>query len=57
MTRLWLTGLLTRRPLRLLGAMTGVALTVALFVSVAAFIVSGSASMTRRAVATVPVDW
>jgi len=36
---------------------TGVALTVALFVSIAAFIVSGSATMTRRAVATVPVDW
>lgn len=57
MTRIWLKGLLLRRPVRLLGAVTGVALTVALFVSVAAFIVAGSASMTRRAVATVPVDW
>lgn len=57
MTWLWLKGLLVKRPVRLLGAVTGVALTVALFVSIAAFIVSGSASMTHRAVATVPVDW
>ena len=57
MIGLWLKGLLVRRPVRLIGAVTGVALTVALFVSIAAFIASGSASMTRRAIATVPVDW
>ena len=57
MTLLWLRGLAKRRPTRLLGTITGVALTVALLTSLAAFIVSGSASMTRRAVATVPVDW
>ncbi len=49
MIGLWLKGLLVRRPVRLIGAVTGVALTVALFVSIAAFIASGSASMTRRA--------
>ena len=57
MTLLWLKGLIKRRPVRLLGTVTGIALTVALLMSLAAFIVSGSASMTRRAVATVPVDW
>ncbi len=57
MTLLWLRGLVKRRPVRLLGTVTGIALTVALLMSLAAFIVSGSASMTRRAVATVPVDW
>ena len=57
MTLLWLKGLVKRRPVRLLGTVTGIALTVALLTSLAAFIVSSSASMTRRAVATVPVDW
>ena len=57
MTLLWLKGLVKRRPVRLLGTVSGIALTVALLMSLAAFIVSGSASMTRRAVATVPVDW
>ena len=57
MTLLWLKGLIKRRLVRLLGTVAGIALTVALLMSLAAFIVSGSASMTRRAVATVPVDW
>ncbi len=56
-TLLWLKGLLTRRSGRLLGAIVGVALTVALLASLAAFISSSASSMTRRAIADVPVDW
>ncbi len=56
-TTLWLKGLLQRRPGRLLGAMVGVALTVALLASIGAFTVSSAASMTQRAIASVPVDW
>ncbi|HKV45059.1 MAG TPA: ABC transporter permease, partial [bacterium] len=54
---LWLKGLLSHLSGRLLGAMVGVALTVALLTSIGSFIVSGMASMTGRAIATVPVDW
>ncbi len=54
---LWLKGLLSRLSGRLLGAMVGVALTVALLASIGSFIASGMASMTRRAIAAVPVDW
>src|SRR5258708_4057341 len=57
LTSLWLKGLLTRRSWRLIGAILGVAMTVALLASLAAFISSSAASMTRRAVADVPVDW
>ena len=54
---LWLKGLLARRSARLLGAAAGVMVTVALLGSVGSFIASSSASMTRRALADVPVDW
>jgi len=54
---LWLKGLLQRRPGRLLGAMVGVALTIALLAVIGAFTVSSAASMTTRAIASVPVDW
>lgn len=57
LTLLWLKGLLSRRSGRLLGAILGVAVTVALLTSLGAFIASSSASMTMRAVASVPVDW
>lgn len=57
LTLLWLKGLLSRRSGRLLGAMLGVAVTVALLTSLGAFIASSAASMTSRAVASVPVDW
>lgn len=57
LTLLWLKGLLSRRSGRLLGAVLGVGVTVALLISLGAFIASSSASMTRRAVASVPVDW
>ena len=57
LTKLWLTGLIGRRSGRMLGAMAGVGLTVAVLVSVAAFIASSATSMTRRAIESVPVDW
>ncbi|MGH2412148.1 MAG: FtsX-like permease family protein, partial [Microcystaceae cyanobacterium] len=57
MTILWLKGLLSRRPGRLLGAIVGVALTVALLALIGAFTVASAASMTQRAIAAVPVDW
>ena len=57
MIGLWFKGLLARRSGRLLGAMAGVALTVALLAAIGAFIVSASASMTQHAIAGVPVDW
>lgn len=54
---LWFKGLISRRPGRLLGAIVGVALTVALLAVIGAFTVSSAASMTTRAIASVPVDW
>ena len=57
LTMLWLKGLLAYCSGRLLGAIVGVALTVALLTSIGVFIASSSASMTQRAAANVPVDW
>jgi len=54
---LWLNGMLSRRSGRLAGAAVGVTLTVALLALLGAFIASSTASMTRRAMAGVPVDW
>ena len=53
----WFKGLLSRRRGRLLGAIAGVALTVALLATMGAFIATSGASMTRRAISDVPVDW
>lgn len=57
MTLIWLKGLLYRHPGRLIGAILGVALAVALLATIAAFTVSSGASMTSRAMTSVPVDW
>ena len=57
MTGLWLRGLIRERPLRLWGASGGVMLTVAFLALLLSFIASGNANMTRRAAASVPVDW
>jgi putative ABC transport system permease protein len=54
---LWLRGLIARRSARLMGAVAGVAVTVALLTAIGAFIAASSASMTQRALADVPVDW
>ncbi len=57
MIALWLFGLIEERKGRLAGAAAGVALTVALLASLGAFLAQSTASMTRRAIAGVPVDW
>src|SRR6185295_8547765 len=54
---LWLSGLLGRRLGRLLVAALGVALTVALLAALGAFSASSAATMTRRTIAAVPIDW
>lgn len=53
----WLKGILTYQPERLLETMTGIALTITLLASLGTFIASSSVTMTRRAIAEVPVDW
>ena len=53
----WLRGVLTHRLGRLLAVICGVGLTIAFLASLATFVVSGSASLTQRAIADVPVDW
>src|ERR1700730_14161453 len=57
LTMIWLKGLFSYRSGRLLGAVVGVALTVALLASIGGFIASSGASMTKRAISDVPLDW
>ena len=57
MTALWTLGLIRHRPLRLLGAGFGIAITVALLASLGFFLVGSTASMTQRATEGVPIDW
>ena len=54
---LWLFGLLRYRIGRLAGTAAGLAVTAALVATLALFLVHSSTSMTRRAVAAVPIDW
>lgn len=53
----WLKGLLACRTERLLGAISGVGLTIAILASLGTFITSSSVTMTRRAISGVPIDW
>ena len=53
----WIKGIVTYRPGRLLGAIGGVALTITLLASLGTFLFSSSATMTKRAISDVPVDW
>lgn len=53
----WISGLTRARPGRLIGAVAGVACVVALIAVLGVFLQASSASMTARAIATVPVDW
>jgi putative ABC transport system permease protein len=53
----WLGGLLARRPGRLVAAAAGVAVAVALLASLGSFLAASKATMTRRSVADVAVDW
>lgn len=57
MIRLWTAGLIRARSGRLLGAIAGVALMVALIGSLGVFLQNSFATMTERAIAAVPVDW
>lgn len=57
MNRIWTLGLLHRRGLRLTGTILGVAVAVALLATLAGFFAATKASMTRQAIADVPVDW
>jgi len=54
---IWARGLLLRRPARLLGAVLGIAVAVALLASIGAFLSASKATMTRRAITQVAVDW
>lgn len=53
----WFLGLVRTRNGRLAGSIAGIAITVALLAALGAFLTQSTASMTRRAVAGVPVDW
>ncbi|HEX3534401.1 MAG TPA: FtsX-like permease family protein, partial [Gemmatimonadaceae bacterium] len=54
---IWFSGLVRRRYGRMLPAVLGVALTIALLSILGIFINASAATMTRRAVADVPIDW
>jgi len=53
----WTIGLVKLRPARLVGAMIGVGLAVALLACLSAFIDSSVKTMTGRAIAGLPIDW
>ena len=53
----WIRGLAARRPAGLGATAVGVAIAVALLASIGAFLASSKATMTKRASATVGVDW
>ncbi|GAC1484040.1 MAG: hypothetical protein NVS1B5_03960 [Gemmatimonadaceae bacterium] len=53
----WLSGLIRRRYGRMVPAVLGVALTIALLAILGIFINASAATMTRRALGDVPVDW
>jgi len=57
MIAIWLGGLLRRRPARLAGAAIGIAIAVALLASLGSFLAHSKATMTKRAVQGVAVDW
>jgi putative ABC transport system permease protein len=57
LNRIWLKGILRQRLGRLCGAITGVALTISVLAVLGIFIISSTATMTKRAIAGVPVDW
>ncbi|MCU1469304.1 MAG: hypothetical protein JWQ39_453 [Glaciihabitans sp.] len=57
MIRIWLRGLITRRPGPLLATVAGVMIAVALLASLGSFLASAQASMTTRAASGIAVDW
>jgi len=54
---IWFRGLIQVRPGRLAGTIAGIALTVAMFAALGAFLTHSATSMTHRAISGVPVDW
>jgi len=54
---MWVAGVVRRRGGRFIGTIGGVAVAVALLASIGSFVGSSRAAMTRRATATVAVDW
>ena len=54
---MWMRGLLRRRAGRIVTTATGVAVAVALLASLGSFLGHSRSTMTRRSVASVPVDW
>lgn len=57
MMKSWIKGLLKQRWGRLMGSICGAALTIALLASISTFIAFSGASMTKRAIKDIPVDW
>lgn len=55
--KIWFKGILRQRSGYLLGTITGVALTISILATLGIFITSSTATMTKRAVSGVPVDW
>ena len=53
----WIKGIITHRSERLFGAIAGIALTITILASLGIFLASSSATMTKRAILDVPVDW
>jgi len=53
----WIKGIFTSRTERLLGAIAGTALTITLLASLGIFLAESSATLTKRAISDVPVDW
>jgi putative ABC transport system permease protein len=53
----WLAGLLRRHPTRLVGAMIGVGLALALLACLGSFVDSSVKTMTGRTVSGLPIDW
>jgi len=53
----WLSGLIRRRYGRMLPAVLGVSLTIALLSILGIFINASAATMTQRAIGDVPIDW
>ncbi len=53
----WLSGLVRRRSGRMLPAVLGVSLTIALLAILGIFINASAATMTQRALGDVPIDW
>lgn len=54
---IWLRGLLTSVSGRIIGAVIGVGLTIALLATIGSFTASSAAAMTRQAIADIGVDW